>query len=247
MTANAFYEGWVRHRRKGTVTNAFRYGTYMTYLDLEAAEAGALPHPQQRRFRREDHGGEAHRSLSDCIRDEAKRELGYRPEGPIFVLTHLRQGGYVFNPVSFFYLWSCDGLRLEAVVAEVHNTPWGETHFYPVPVCDEKVSFRFKKNFHVSPFMRMDQEYEWTFTIPQKRLVVHMRNLEAGRLVFDATLVLFHRALTRRNQWAMAWRHPLTTYATIGRIYFQALKLWVKGARYFAHPGKGATKAERVK
>lgn len=240
MIEPAIYEGWVRHRRGEPVHNAFRYGTYLSYFDLEVAERGALPSRLQRRFRREDHAGEVGTSLTETIREAVRQETGKHPEGPIALLTHLRQGGYVFNPVSFFYVWRSDLSGLEAVVAEVHNTPWGETHLYVVPMTGTTSKVRFTKKFHVSPFMGMDQEYVWTISQPSHRLAVHMANLESGKRVFDATLVLERRAYSATTLRRMSWRHPLATYGTIARIYFQALKLWAKGARYHPHPRKSA-------
>ena len=48
------------------------------------------------------------------------------------------------------------GERVEALAAEVTNTPWGERHVVRVsPGCDG----HFAKRFHVSPFLGMDADY----------------------------------------------------------------------------------------
>jgi DUF1365 family protein len=55
---------------------------------------------------------------------------GSAPAGPVRLLTNLRYFGHCFNPVSFYYCFDEPGERVEAVVAEVTNTPWGERHAY---------------------------------------------------------------------------------------------------------------------
>jgi DUF1365 family protein len=200
----------------------------MHYLDLGEVETKGHPG-----FKRADHFGDPSRSLVEQVREQVLVKVGIQTTGPIYLLTHLRQAGYVFNPVSFYYCWSADGQTLQAILAEVHNTPWGETHLYAIPVKSE-----FKKAFHVSPFMPMNQRYRWSFNAPGERLAVHMKNFQDGRQVFDATLALTRRADTRFNRIIVGLKHPLQTYAVIGRIYFQALRLWAKGCPYQPHPAK---------
>ena len=119
-------------------------------------------------FRREDHLGKAHHSLSDSVRDSIEQHTGKRPTGPIRLLTHLRYLGYGFNPVSFYYCFDANDEKLETIVCEVNNTPWGEQHLYVLSEQDlhdqqqeEGSIMRFQRNkeFHVSPFMPMDIQY----------------------------------------------------------------------------------------
>lgn len=208
--------------------NDFRYGIFMHYLDLSEVERSGHPG-----FRRADHFGDSTRSLSDQVREQMMEKLGLQATGPIHLLTHLKHAGYVFNPVSFYYCWSQEGDSLEAILAEVQNTPWGETHLYAVPMRSE-----FVKDFHVSPFMPMNQRYRWNFNAPGERLAVHMKSFQNGQKVFDATLALKRRPDTMANRALMRLKHPMATYAVIARIYFQALKLWSKGCSYHPHPAK---------
>ena len=80
--------------------------------------------------RRADHLGAADVPLADAVRDLVAGRIGRRPTGPIRLLTHPRYAGYVFNPLSLFYCFDAGGERVEAVVADVTNTPWGERHQY---------------------------------------------------------------------------------------------------------------------
>ncbi|MHC4472244.1 MAG: DUF1365 domain-containing protein, partial [Planctomycetota bacterium] len=186
------YEGRVRHRRFHPVENEFTYSMFMLYLDLDEVPGifrdrwlWSADRPALAWFRRRDHFGDPRVSLDVAVRDLVEERTDRRPEGPIRLLTHLRYFGYCFNPASFYYCFDGDG-ELETIVTEITNTPWGERHRY---VHDEESNlgaekwkrFRFRKDFHVSPFMGMDQSYDWRFRTPDRRLVTHMETFEAGR------------------------------------------------------------------
>jgi len=236
---SAIYRGEVMHRRRVPTLHEFKYPDTMFYLDLAELSSGeGVLKKCSGRFRKADHfSGDD--DLAGAIRDLVRRKLGFRPKGRIGILTHIRQLGYVMNPVSFYYCWSEDDLRVEAIVAEVHNTPWGETHCYAFRCIDgEPSEFRFSKGFHVSPFMGMDQEYVWRFEQPGDELVVTMENWEGGKLMFEARLAMEREALTEQTFRRLVWGNPFLTVAVITRIYWQAAKIWVKKVPYFAHPRK---------
>ncbi|MEI2421818.1 DUF1365 family protein, partial [Arthrospira platensis SPKY2] len=77
-------------------------------------------------LRREDHLGDPAHSLDESVRRLVAERTGRRPAGPIRLLAHLRYFGHCFNPVSFYYCYDAAGERVETIVAEVNNTPWGE-------------------------------------------------------------------------------------------------------------------------
>ena len=117
------------------------------------------------------------------MRDEVQRQSGRRPRGPVRVLTQLRSWGHCFNPVSFYYCFDPDGERLEHVLAEVTNTPWGERHAYVLSASDEgdgALVGSSAKVLHVSPFMGMDYTYSWRVTAPSSRLEVHIESASRG-------------------------------------------------------------------
>lgn len=245
---SCIYEGTIRHRRFAPVENAFTYRMFMMYLDLSELPTVFDGHPlwssekpNVAYFRRGDHLGDCVRDLEDCVRDRIAESVGVRPAGPIRLLTHLSYFGYRFNPVSFYYCFDALGDRLETVVAEVNNTPWNEQHVYVLPEWmnegdADKKQYRFEKVFHVSPFMGMQHMYDWHFNTPGAGLTVHMDNWENGSRLFDATLVM-HR--TEMTPWALTRvlaQYPLMTVQVMGTIYWQALKLWWKGAPFFSHP-----------
>jgi DUF1365 family protein len=249
MAASCVYEGWVRHRRLGRVSHGLKANLFMLYLDLgelpqlldgyhglASARGRALAE-----FRRSDHLGDPRRPLEDEIRDLVERRSGERPGGPIRLLTNLRYLGHCFNPVSFYYCFDASGLRVQAIVAEVTNTPWGERHAYVLSPDDGRpgssiMRGRFEKEFHVSPFMGMDHTYAWRLTMPEKRLIAHIDSEQDERIVFDATLSLRRRELTPARLLALLARHPLLSVGLVRRIYANGLRLKLKGARYFPNP-----------
>jgi DUF1365 family protein len=151
--------------------------------------------------------------------------------------------------VSFYYCFDRAGERVEFLVGEVNNTPWGERHCYVLDRprnlgSPSRLHFRFPKDFHVSPFMPMAQTYDWRFVAPGRRLTVHMENEEGGRRVFDATMVLARRELSGPVLAAALARHPLVTAKVVGAIYWNALRLWARGVPFFQHPGPPAAATE---
>ena len=89
---------------------------------------------------------------------------------------------------------------------------------------------------HVSPFMPMNQSYEWRATEPGDRLNVSIRNRQEGRIVFEAGLALRRKEMTRRTMREILFRYPPMTVSTIARIYWNAARLKTKGAPYFQRP-----------
>lgn len=244
---SALYQGWVRHRRHEPQTHAFRYRLFLLWLDLAELDqvfAGrwlwSVNRPNLAAFWRSDYLGDPALSLDEAVRRAVTRHNGRRPTGPIRLLTHPRYFGYGFNPLSLYYCYEPDGVALEAVLAEVTNTPWGERHVYALPMernlgSPERPHFRTPKAFHVSPFMPMDLEYVWHLNCPGERLLVHLDERQGARKLFDATLDLRRRPLTGANLARSLARFPFMTGRVILGIYWQALRLWLKGVKIFEH------------
>ena len=103
------------------------------------------------------------------------------PDGPIYLLTHLRYLGYCFNPISFFFCYRRDG-SLDTVLAEVNST-FGETRNYWLTAQNRlsgetSMRYRCPKTMHVSPFVGMDLDYEFVLMRPAETLVAHMNTVE---------------------------------------------------------------------
>lgn len=247
---SALYTGQLDHRRRGPVDHAFTYPATLAWLDLSELDsvfAGrwfwSTRRPAPAWLRRADYLGDASVPLHEAVRDRVARETGLRPLGPMRLLTQLRMLGFCFNPVSFYYCYDEADTKVEAIVAEITNTPWNERHAYvlrapPGLAPDAPLRFSLAKSFHVSPFMPMDLEYDWRFTSPGPELAVYMRSERQGRTVFDASLRLRRREITSASLAATLARQPVAALSVLRRIYWQALRLSLKKAPFHVHPTK---------
>ena len=256
MLESAIYTGTLRHRRFHPKRHEFEYPIFMAFLDVDRL-------PELMRVSRwsgynrfnwasyceRDHFGDPQISLRQRLLRDAERNRLLLPDGPIFLLTHLRYLGYNFNPVSFFYCHEKSG-ELAMVMAEVNNT-FAETHNYwltsncCVNATTHSRSYEFDKFFHVSPFMGLQQRYQWTFTVPGKDLVVQSNSTqrEDGVAIFDSTLKLERMEWTAENLRAELVRFPWMTAKVVFDIHWQALQLWRKGVPIVHHPGPGKFEA----
>jgi DUF1365 family protein len=247
---SCFYEGQVSHRRFTPRQHAFNYRLFYLYLDLDELDQvfhkrwlWSTQKPSLAWFRESDHIHEAGKSLKQTIYSLVEKNTGKTPGGPVRLLTQLRYFGYIFNPVSFYYCFDKNDTHVETIVAEVNNTPWGERHLYVLPGKDnlysgDKMRFSRKKEFHVSPFMSMDIDYDWLFTSPEEKLGVHMENYQDDKKIFDATLGLVRKPINSKACASMLIRYPFMTMKVIMAIYWQALKLLLKKVPVFDHPDK---------
>ncbi len=244
---SCFYEGRLRHRRFSPRDHVFEYRLFMVYADLAELDAlfdshplWSVGRPNVATFSREDHLGPQSEPLETSVRNLVEEKTGRRPDGPIRLLTHFKYLGYGFNPVSFYYCFDASE-RLETIVGEVNNTPWGEQHPYVLTQdmnkgTAEKPRYEFGKSFHVSPFMPMQQDYLWAFTAPGQALSVQMENFEHGSRCFDATLTLRRTEITRQTMSRILLSYPAMTARVMASIYWQALRLWGKRIPVFSHP-----------
>jgi DUF1365 family protein len=247
---SALYTGRLRHRRHLPAPHAFSYAVHMLWLDLAELDEvfrgrwfWSARRPALAWLRRTDYLGDPQLSLDEAVRRRVAEALGRRPEGPIRMLTQLRNFGHCFNPVTFYYCYTAGGVP-EAIVAEITNTPWGERHSYVLPVAadrprGEPMAFTMHKRFHVSPFMPMEQTYQWRFSEPSARLAIHMENHQDGGCVFEATLSLQRESISTASLAAALLRFPASTLRVLWAIYWQALRLWIKRVPFHAHPAAG--------
>lgn len=247
---SCIYEGTVHHVRMKPIDHAFRYRMFLMYLDLAEMDSvfrdrlfWSIEQPNIASFQRRDHFGDPDETLGETVRNCVQEASGFRPMGPIRLLTHLRYFGYCFNPVSFYYCWNERDDALDFVVAAVSNTPWGECYPYVVDMRSSNESpqgkaVTFEKVFHVSPFMQMDQQYQWQLSMPGEDLRVQMSNHQDDERVFHASLVMERRAINRRNLARVLFRYPFMTGKVIAAIHWQALKLKLKDVPFVPHPDR---------
>jgi DUF1365 family protein len=227
------------HVRRGGVDHSFTYGVDMVLIDPDTV-TGPLLFSRNRlnltAVHDRDHGGKPGQGRGAAWAREVLAARGL-DRFDLRLLTQARFLGYGFNPVSFWLAF--DGADLRAVIAEVSNT-FGDRHSYvckldgfaPIGPQDVIVS---TKAFHVSPFQDIAGNYRFQFHITDSRVVIRI-NHKNGSEGVNATLTGAITPLTNAVILGAALRRPFGPLRTVALIYWNALRLRLKGARYRPHP-----------
>jgi DUF1365 family protein len=243
---SALYFGAVMHHRLIPFRHRFRYRVFSALIDLDELE-GALRRLRLLRigrpglfsFHARDHGprdGSGLRPWVERRLAEHGLDLGH---GPIRLLCFPRLLGYVFNPLSIYFCYDRVG-TLGAIVYEVKNT-FGEQHAYVLAVpaarnSGDVVAQQCDKRLYVSPFIGMTSTYRFRIKEPGEALSVLIRQSVPEGEQLIATLHGRRWPLDDRNLCIAFLRYPLMTVKVIGAIHWEALRLWVKGARFHRRP-----------
>jgi DUF1365 family protein len=189
-------------------------------------------------FHRRDHGPRDGSALRPWV--EARlAEAGRPAPARILLLSMPRILGYAFNPLSVFWCYDRDG-RLDSVIYEVKNT-FGDQYPYVLPADpdpDGAVRHGQTKEFFVSPFIGMDQTYRFTLRPPGERLSIRIKQADARGDYLIATQSGAAGPLSDAALARLVLRTPLTTFKVIAAIHWQALRLWLKGAKFLGYPGE---------
>ena len=205
---SCLYFGEVTHHRKAPKKHDLRYKLFMPHLFLDELDQvfrgrifWSINRSNLSCFQRADYHKPETDSLEEAVRSTMNQQLGDRVEGPISVLTHLRTFGHCFNPVTFYYAWNDRRDRPTAVLAEITNTPWNERYAkaFQWTEKDRLSKHEFVKEFHVSPFIDMQVDYDWRFEKPSENLRVDMILRQSGRTFFSAHLNLAFQGLRLRS------------------------------------------------
>lgn len=210
------FTGWVQHTRRHEINHQFRYNIWMSLTELPNSSLPRLVRPRRSRY-------------LDADRLSA---LTGSPIERVFLLTQPSLLGRSFNPVSFYFVG--DKKRISHAVAHINNTPWDEHHAYVLPI--RSGHWQFKKNFHVSPFLEMDVDYDWKFDISPDRVNIIMRVCKGPRTLFSAVMHLQSTPATQTNALMLRLKYPAQNLTNLIRIYWQAILLKLKGATFHAHP-----------
>jgi DUF1365 family protein len=236
--------GVVRHRRTQPFTYQLQHDVFYFALDLaeldEVAARSRLVGRNRRAivgFRDGDHLPVPSTNLDEDLRAHLRAE-GHDPAGwRIMLITNLRILGYVFNPASFYLCRDERGV-LRVVIVEVHNT-FGERHLYTLVPNARPDAFTasMPKAFFVSPFISLDGRYAVHVRDDEDGVRISIALRQDGEVRLSTSLVLRRRALTDRAILRLLVRHPLMTQRTMGLIHWHALRLWLRGARFYRHGG----------
>jgi uncharacterized protein len=243
MIEPGLFVGAVMHRRQRPRRHRFEYRVFWLLLDLDSLceTASAVKLLSIERFNlisfyaRDQADGR-----DDSLREKIAslvRAAGFAADGPIRLLTMPRVLGYVFNPLSVYFCHDARG-RTTAIVWEVSNT-FGERHSYVIGVDDPDAKVqrqRCMKELHVSPFMGMEIEYRFRVVDRGDGLTIGIADYDCDGLLMSATLTAERRPLTDRALLAAFLRMPFETVKVTVAIHWEALRLWLKGARFTKGP-----------
>lgn len=241
MSENWLYRGNVVHTRLKPMRHHFRYPAFFICFPLSRkAELRqglfGLERINLFSYHEADHGDG--RDSAAWVRGILAR-FGVTADGEIWLQAQPRLLGFVFNPVSFWYCEDRDG-TLRAVVCEVNNT-FGEKHCYLLTApgggaISADTNLRAQKVFHVSPFFPVEGEYRFRFRLEQGRRTVRIDYWQSGEPVLMTALTGEARPLTAGELLGTVGRLGWATVMVVVRIHWQALKLWLKGAKFHKKP-----------
>jgi len=242
--ASALYVGRVMHRRLRPRRHAFEYRGFWFVFDLDEIDtlAARLQLFSRNRFNLfsfhdRDYGDGTGAPLRRQIEGHMMA-AGLAPDGgAIQVLTSPRICGYVFNPLSVFFIRGVEG-GLRAILWEVSNT-FGERHAYLLPVADpESPALRQScaKKLHVSPFLAMDLTYNFRVAPPAARTLVSIIAADAEGAMLVARMNGERRELGDGALLRAFGSVPFMTLKVVFAIHWEALRLWFRGVGFRASP-----------
>ena len=240
MIKNSYiYTGTVIHKRFKPKTHTFNYKVFSLLIDLSEID---LLHKTLRLFSynkfniisffNKDHGPRDGSSLKNWVIDNLKKNNIESNEVKIKLLCYPRIFGYVFNPLSIFYVYDKNS-DLIAVLYEVKNT-FGEQHSYIFKTKKEQnlIQHVCKKKFHVSPFIEMNCVYFFRLLKPGNKISVIIDVQDPDGKILYASQVGVKSELNNNNLLKSYLKHPLMTLKIIITIHFEAFKLWIKGIKF---------------
>ena len=239
MTNSCIYEGSVIHKRFKPKEHFFKYKVFSLFIDLsELNELNdklnffSLNKFNLISFYERDHGDRDCSSLVNWVKINLEKNDINTEDIKIKLLCYPRILGYVFNPLSIFFIYNKKE-NLISILYEVKNT-FGEQHTYVFKVENENklIQNNCSKKFHVSPFIEMDCKYFFRILNPGKNLSVKIDQYDQEGKILFASQDGKRSDLTSKNLMNSYIKHPLMTFKIISAIHFEAFKLWIKGIKF---------------
>lgn len=242
--AGQLYPSTVMHRR--LIAPLYRFTYRIFYLLLDIDRIGELDRSlrffSHNRFNlvsfHDRDFGDGARSLRAWVEGQLAAEGIRLDGGRIRLLCLPRILGFAFNPIALWFCEHRDG-SLRAILAEVRNT-FGEKHGYLLASAGRPITYEGphekEKCFHVSPFLDLVGRYRFSFTAPADSLRVLIHETREGAPLMDATLHGRREPLSDARLLARVLAMPWMTLKVVAGIHWEALKLWLRGARFHKKP-----------
>ena len=239
IKSSCIYKGHVVHKRFKPKKHFFKYKVFSLLIDLSEIkqlekELTLFSYNKFNilSFYDADHGSRDGSSLIDWVKQNMTKN-NISIEGiSIKLLCYPRIWGYVFNPLSVFFIYDKNS-NLISILYEVKNT-FGEQHTYifKLQQTDQVVEHTCKKKFHVSPFIEMDCTYFFKITKPGEKILIYIDQYDNEDKLLVAFQEVFKVNLTNKNLVKNYIFHPLMSFKIILAIHFEAFRLWIKGVKF---------------
>ncbi|MEL6858374.1 MAG: DUF1365 domain-containing protein [Pseudomonadota bacterium] len=240
--------GHTVHQRSVPFTHRFKYDLALIDIDIDRLDAADqmtglfnIDRSGLFSFNRKDHGGRTPQALRPWANAQFEQAGLTGPTGAVRLVTFPRHMFYKFAPISLWLGYDAGG-GLSGILYEVNNT-FGETHIYAAETPNERHNQHdADKVFHVSPFFDVSGAYEFKLTVNEDRLSLVVATKKAGQQTHVATISAVAHPATTAALVALALRKPLSTLGVTAAIHWQALKLWLKGAKYHSKPKQSSVR-----
>jgi DUF1365 family protein len=239
--AAALYIGEVMHARLRPRQHRFTYRVMSLLIDLDRLdEADRQSHlfgvnrAALYSFHEADHGPRDGSPLRGYVQRLAVEHDIDLTSGHVRLLCYPRLFGFAFNPLSVYFCHRADG-TLALMIYEVRNT-FGGMHSYVLPVGAGELSAAGlrqsqEKTFYVSPFLEMAMRYRFRVKPPTDDVSLRILETDREGPLLAATFHGRRRPLTSRALLRTFLAIPLVTFKVVAAIHWEALRLWLKGAR----------------
>lgn len=240
MMETSLYAGEVVHQRFQPKPHRLAYRIFQVLLDLDRLDEDlkAVRLFSRNRFNLfgfydRDHGpdqadraGTLRDRMAAMLSDRQAFEDGDR----IFLLAMPRVLGFVFNPISLYFVLAPDD-QVRTVVYEVNNT-FGDRHSYVMPVrhAGGKIRQHSDKRLHVSPFMETrGHSYDFDLVAPAETFILKIDLKNGDQRMLFAGFSAHRQNMTDSELWRLFLELPVMTLKVVAGIHWEALKIWLKG------------------
>ena len=235
---SSIYNGTVIHKRFKPKVHFFKYKVFSLLIDLSELNVlekkiNFFSHNSFNliSFFDKDHGERDGSSLIDWVKKNLKENNITFEDIKIKLLCYPRILGYVFNPLSVFYVYDKKD-DLISILYEVKNT-FGEQHTYIFKVKNNNIlQHSCSKKFHVSPFIEMNCNYFFKILKPGEKISVIIDQYQSNEKLLYASQDGKRVDFTSIELIKSYLKHPLMTFKIISAIHFEAFKLWAKGIKF---------------